>query len=89
MPTATVNLNYTASTNATLHPTGAANRTGYLGIFLGQQAVGEAIATEVPVSVRLNNSDDYQRFLIAIWAMYGGWALTNDRFVTVARTYGD
>lgn len=89
MPTATVNLNYTASSNSTLHPTGAANRTGYLGIFFGQQAIGEAVATEIPVSVRLNNNDDFQRFMIAIWAMYGGWALTNERFVTVARTYGD
>jgi hypothetical protein len=89
LPTATVNLNYTASSNNTLHPTGAANRTGNLGIFLGQQAVGEALATELPVSIRLNNNDDYQRFVIAIWATYGGWALLNERFVTVARTYGD
>jgi hypothetical protein len=89
MPTATVNLTYTTSTNATLHPTGAANRTGNLGIFFGQQAIGEGIATEMPISIRLNNNDDFQRFVIAIWAMYGGWALSNERFVTVARTYGD
>ena len=89
MPTATVNLNYTSSINESLHPTGAGARTGHLGIFLGQQSIGEALATELPVSVRLNNNDDYQRFVIAIWAMYGGWALLNERFITVARTYGD
>lgn len=89
MPTATVNLNYTASSNAVTHPTGAANRTGYLGLFFGQQAIGEGIATEYPISIRLNNNDDFQRFVIAIWCMYGGWELLNERFVTVARTYGD
>lgn len=92
LPTSTVNLTYTAlapNQNATLHPTGAANRTGYLGIFFGQQAIGEALGTNMPVTVRLNNNDDYNRFLIAIWAQYGGWKLLNDKFVTVARTFAD
>ena len=85
LPTQSVSLNYTATTDGSA--TGLAARTGYLGIVFGQQAVGEAVAGKVPVTVRLNNNDDFQRFVIAIWDYFGGFSLLNDKFVTVMRSY--
>jgi hypothetical protein len=89
LPTAVVNLNYTASTNPTRHPTGAANRTAYLGVFIGKEAVGEAMGTDMPTRVKKNENSDYGRFLILIWQTFWGLQLLNPSFVTVARTYAD
>lgn len=91
LPTATVNLNYTYAAGVTApanHPSGAANRTGYLAMFFGPQAVGVAIGGN-NAEVLLNNNDDFARFVIAIWRLYGGFELLNENFVTIARTYGD
>lgn len=91
LPTVTVNLNYTYAsgvTAPTAHPAGAADRTGYLGIFFGPQAVGSAIGGP-NAEVLLNNNDDFARFVIAIWRLYAGFELLNPDFVTVARTYAD
>lgn len=89
LPTAIVNLNYTASTDATRHPTGARNRTAHLGLFFGKEAIGEALGTDLPTRVKKNENSDYGRFLILIWQTFWGLALLNPSFVTVARTYAE
>ena len=88
LPSASVTLTYTAvSTDAEAGNTGSATRTGYLGLFFGPQAIGVGVGGSGP-EVLLNNNDDFQRFVIAIWRLYSGYALLNSSFVTVARTYG-
>lgn len=59
MPTAVVPMNYQNSSNPTRHPAGLANRTAYLGIFMGKETVGEALATHMPTRVKKNESSDY------------------------------
>lgn len=88
IPNETVSLNYTASTNAASHPTGLANRTAHLGVFFGDQTIGEAIGGEGP-HVELYENSDFNRFIIAIWKMYGQCELLNEEFVEVVRTYAD
>lgn len=91
LPTAKVPLTYTGLTpgaNPANHPTGANIRDGHLGIFFGPQAIGIGIGGPGP-EVLLNNNDDFGRFIIAIWRMYGAWNLLNGNFVEVARSYGD
>lgn len=89
LPTAIVNLNYTSSTNVSRHPTGAANRTAYLGLFFGKEAIGEAQGTELPTRVKKNENSDFGRILILIWQTFWGLQLLNPSFITVARTYAD
>lgn len=86
LPKAQVNLNYTASDDAK-EPTGNAVRDGHLGIFFGPESIGLAVGGPGP-EVLLNNNDDFGRFVIAIWRLYGGWELLNKDFVTVARSFG-
>lgn len=91
LPIGRVNLTYTALTpgqNPANHPLGAAVRNANLGIFFGPQALGLGIGGMGP-EVLLNNNDDFGRFIIAVWRMFGAWSLLNEDFVTVARTYGD
>jgi shikimate kinase len=66
-------------------------RDANLGISSAPQAVGVGICGTGPeVSSFSNNNDDFSRFIIAIWRMYGAFALLNENFVQVAaRTYGD
>jgi hypothetical protein len=87
MPLETVNLNYTATTDPVNHPAGMAPRTANLGLFFGMQSVGVATGGEGPV-VELNNNDDFSRFIIAIWKLFGDFGLLNEEFVEVVRTYG-
>lgn len=89
LPTASVSMTYTALTTdaESTDNTGAATRNGYLGIFFGPQAIGVGLGGPGP-EVLLNNNDDFQRFIIAIWRLYSGYALLNRNFITVARTYG-
>ncbi|UBF29848.1 hypothetical protein K9N68_37190 (plasmid) [Kovacikia minuta CCNUW1] len=84
LPTASITLTYTSAPSGIT--TGSAARTAFLGLFFGQQAVGEGVWGAGP-EVKLNENSDYKRFLIAIWSLYAGYALLNDSFVTVARTY--
>lgn len=58
----------------------------HLGIFCGPQALGIGIGGN-QAQVLLNNNDDFQRFIIAIWMLYAGFEPLNLEFVTVARTY--
>ncbi len=86
IPTSSITLTYTSGQTGVT--TGSASRTGYLGIMFGQQAVGEGVWGNGP-EVKLNENSDYKRFLIAIWSQYAGYALLNNNFVTVCRTYQD
>lgn len=91
MPRQRVNHTYTAlaaGTDPVRYPTGAAIRDAHLGIFFGPQAIGVGVCGMGP-EVLLNNNDDFSRFIIAIWRMYGAFGLLNENFVQVARTYGD
>lgn len=65
---------------------GNAVRTGSLGVFFGAEAVGIGLGGPGP-EILLNNNDDFNRFVIAIWRMYGAFELLDERFVTVARSY--
>ncbi len=84
LPTASVTLTYTAASAGVT--TGAATRTGYLGIMFGQQAVGEGIWGMGP-EVAMNENSDYKRFIICIWRQLAGYVLLNNKFVTVCRSY--
>jgi hypothetical protein len=66
LPKAQVTLNYTNSVNTTNAPNGSAVRTGELGIFYGAEAIGVGLGGNGP-EILLNNNDDFQRFVIAIW----------------------
>lgn len=92
LPTTSVSLNYSSidSTLGALYPkattTGQASRTAHLGIFMGQQVIGEGIWGDGP-TVALHENSDYRRFLICIWQERSGMVTLNPNFVTVARTY--
>jgi hypothetical protein len=86
LPKAQVNLTYSNAANSSLN--GSATRSGNLGIFFGAEALGVGVGGAGP-EVLLNNNDDFQRFVIAIWRLYGDWILLDERFVTVARSYSN
>jgi hypothetical protein len=62
------------------------NIVGRLGIFFGMQSVGVATGGMGP-RILINQDDDFGRFIILIWQLYGDFQLLNGDFVTVARTY--
>lgn len=86
LPKAQVTLNYTASSDSN-EATGSAIRDGHLGIFFGPEAIGLGIGGPGP-EVLLNNNDDFGRFVIAVWRLFGGWELLNKDFVLTARSFG-
>jgi len=86
LPKAQVQLNYTNGANPAIN--GMQTRNGSIGIFFGPEALGIGVGGPGP-EVLLNNNDDFQRFVIAIWRMYGSWELLDERFVTVARSYSN
>lgn len=85
LPKAQVTLTYTNAVSAAAGPT---TRTGNLGIFFGAEAIGVGMGGAGP-EILLNNNDDFQRFVIAIWRLYGSWELLDERFVVVARSYSN
>ena len=88
IPKQMIDMTFTESSDR-LNPAGTAEREADLGIFFGPQAVGEAIGGRIAgPEVLLNSNDDFQRFIIAIWRVFGQYTLLNDEFVTVARTFG-
>lgn len=93
IPVNLVNLTYTTSTNPTKHPTGASLRSAFLGFFFGAHSVGEIFGGDpqdgIPVKIKRNLNDDFNRFLIVIWQAFMGLAKLNDEFIYAARTYGD
>jgi hypothetical protein len=84
LPKAQVTLNYQNAANPALN--GSALRTGELGLIFGAEAIGVGVGGAGP-EVLLNNNDDFSRFVIAIWRLYGDWQLLDERFVTVARSF--
>lgn len=55
-------------------------------LFFGMQAVGVAIGGK-NAEILLSNDDDFGRFIIMIWSMYGGFEILNKDFVTVAYSF--
>jgi hypothetical protein len=86
LPKAQVSLTYSNASNTALN--GNAIRTGNLGIFFGAEAIGVGMGGAGP-EILLNSNDDFQRFVIAIWRLYGSWELIDERFVTTARSYAN
>lgn len=84
LPKAQVQLNYTNSDGSVAN--GMSVRTGELGIVFGPEALGLGVGGPGP-EVLLNSNTDFDRFVIAIWRMYGSWELLDERFVTVCRSY--
>jgi hypothetical protein len=66
----------------------SATRTAEIAIFFGPEAIGLGVGGAGP-EILLNNNDDFQRFVIAIWRMYGAWELLDERFITVARSFSN
>ena len=85
LPKASVTLTYT---NAVSAAAGPAIRSGNLGIFFGAEAIGVGMGGAGP-EILLNNNDDFQRFVIAVWRLYGSWELLDERFIVVARSYSN
>jgi hypothetical protein len=78
------NVMFFESTNV---PTTTINSlTANQAVFFGMQSVGIATGGMGP-RILVNQDDDFGRFIILIWQMYGDFQLLNGDFVTVARTY--
>lgn len=60
--------------------------TAYKGVFFGPNAVGYGEGN-LPLQVRQNKNDDYERFMYLIWLVYRGYATLDSRFVYEARTF--
>jgi len=60
--------------------------TAHKGIFMGVDAVGYGEG-DLPLEVRKNKNDDYERFMYLIWLVFRGYSLLDERFVVEARTY--
>ncbi len=60
--------------------------TAYEGVFFGPDAVGFGEGG-LPLQIRRNKNDDYERFMYLIWLVYRGYALMDDRFIVKARTF--
>lgn len=84
LPKVQTTFTYSNAANTTLN--GSALRTGELGMIFGAEAIGVGVGGAGP-EVLLNNNDDFNRFVIAIWRLYGDWQLLDERFVTIARSY--
>lgn len=60
--------------------------TAYPAYFFGMQSVGIATGGMGP-RILINQDDDFGRFIILIWQMYGDFKILNPDFVIEARTY--
>lgn len=60
--------------------------TAHMGYFFGPDAVGYGEGL-LPLQVRRNKNDDYERFIYLIWLVYRGYALLDERFIEEARTF--
>ena len=65
---------------------GTATRDADVAIIVGTNFIGEGIWGQGP-KVKLNNNDDYGRFIMAIWQEFGGYTVLNNSNVTVMRTF--
>lgn len=62
------------------------SETAYKGYFLGLGAIGYGEG-DLPLEIRMNKNDDYERFMYLVWLVFRGYALLDDRFVVEGRTY--
>ena len=60
--------------------------TAHRGVFFGPNAVGYGEGN-LPLQVRMNKNDDYERFMFLIWLVYRGYSLLDSRFVVEGRTF--
>lgn len=86
LPKSSVTLTYSNSGNTNKYANGSATRTGELGIFFGPEAVAVGLGGQGP-TIKVNNNDDFGRFVILIWHLYSDWQLADERFVTVGRSF--
>lgn len=84
LPKGLVTVNYSNPPSGV--SSGSAVRTAELGIVFGPQCIGVGVGGAGP-QIRLNQNDDFQRFVIAIWHMYGSFELLDNRFCTTVRSY--
>jgi hypothetical protein len=55
-------------------------------LFFGPQAIGVGVGGN-NAQILLNNNDDFARFIIMIWSIFGGFEILNKDFVTVAYSF--
>jgi hypothetical protein len=55
-------------------------------LFFGPQSVGVGIGGK-DAQILLSNDDDFGRFIIMVWSLFGGFELLNRDFVTVAYSF--
>jgi hypothetical protein len=55
-------------------------------VFFGPQAVGVGIGGK-DAQILLSNDDDFGRFIIMVWSLFGAFELLNKDFVTVAYSF--
>ena len=55
-------------------------------LFFGPQSVGVGIGGK-DAQILLSNDDDFGRFIIMVWSLFGGFELLNNDFVTVAYSF--
>jgi N4-gp56 family major capsid protein len=68
-------------------PTATVNSlTAYQGVVFGPNAIGYGEG-RVPLQIRRNKNDDYERFLYLVWMVYRGYAMLDSRFVYKLRTF--
>lgn len=84
MPKATVTVNYSNQPAGVTG--GSAARTAELGIVFGPQCIGVGIGGDGP-RILMNSNDDFQRFIICIWQIFGSFELIDERFCTIVRSF--
>jgi N4-gp56 family major capsid protein len=60
--------------------------TAHEGVVFGPQSIGYGEGN-VPLQIRRNKNDDYDRFLYLIWLVYRGYSLLDSRFIYKIRTF--
>jgi N4-gp56 family major capsid protein len=60
--------------------------TAYEGVAFGPQCIGYGEGN-VPLQIRRNKNDDYERFLYLVWLVYRGYSLLDSRFIYKVRTF--
>lgn len=73
-------------TSTNLLPATVNSLTAYEGVFFGPQVVGYGEGN-VPLNIRRNINDDYQRFLYLIWQVYRGYSVLDIQHCYKVRTF--
>lgn len=77
---------YSTTINADVGGTGAGTYVAAPILFFGPQAIGVGIGGN-NAQILLNNNDDFARFIVMIWSMFGGFEVLNKDFITVAYSF--